>query len=132
MFNVIFFRLGPAGADLRELGVAPSELRYTGMHAYLEGVPASDRTWTEQFYARTGITRLLAWYLRHPALALRFVDETLRVGAPEMRPVNLSNFPRSAHRPPGALTTHFALWSDWRATLLRRWPWHLPLWYLVF
>ena len=132
MFNVIFFRLAPAGADLSTLGVRPEESRYRGMHAYMEGVPASDRAWAEAFGRRTGFARLLAWYAAHPAAALRFMGETLRDGAPEMRPVNLSNFQASQGRPPGARTDRFAWWSDFRAWLLRRWPWHLPLWYAAF
>ena len=132
LFNVIFFRLAPAGADLSTLGVRAEEARYAGMHAYMPGVPAADRAWAEAFGRRTGFARLLAWYAEHPGAALRFMDETLRKGAPEMRPENLSNFRASQGRPPGARTHRFALWSDVRAWLLRHWPWHLPLWYAVF
>lgn len=132
VFNVIFYRLGPAGADLRELGVAPEEFRFRGMHAYSEGAPAADRRWTEQFYARTGVARLLHWYLRHPLRTSCFLAGTLRDAAPEMRPENLSNFPQAAGRAPGARTTRFALWSDLRAAMLRHWPWHMPVWYLLF
>jgi len=132
LFNVIFFRLAPAGADLATLGVQPAELRYRGMHAYMEGVPASDRAWAEAFGQRTGFARLLRWYAIHPATALRFLADTLREGAPEMRPENLSNFRQSQGQPPGARTTRFAFWSDLRTWLLERWPWHLPLWYAAF
>jgi hypothetical protein len=132
LFNVIFFRLGPAGADLRELGITPSELHYTGSHSYAPGAPTNNRQWSEQFYARTGTARLMNWYLRHPARTLRFLGQTLRDGAAEMRPYNLSNFPQSAGRPPGARTARFALWSDWRTALVLRWPWHLLFWYLLF
>ncbi|MEO8592070.1 MAG: hypothetical protein ABI759_02005 [Candidatus Solibacter sp.] len=132
MFNVLFYRLGPAGADLASLGVQAGELRYSGMHAYMEGVPVSDREWAEQFGRRTGFARLLGWYLLHPARTAQFLGDTLREGAPEMRPVNLSNFPADRGQPPGARTHRFAWWSDLRAALLRHWPWHLPLWYAVF
>jgi hypothetical protein len=132
MFNVIFFRLGPAGADLPSLGVKPEELRYRGMHAYMPGAPAADRAWTEDFGRRTGFARLFGWYARHPASTLGFLAETLKEGAPEMRPVNLGNFRAQDGRAPGARTERFAMWSNWRSRLLRRWPWHLVAWYAAF
>jgi hypothetical protein len=132
MFNVLFFRLGPAGADLEALGVKPEELRYRGMHAYLPGVPAADRAWTEEFGRRTGFARLLGWYARHPGSTLGFLAETLKEGAPEMRPVYLGNFRAQDGRAPGARTQRFAVWSNFRGGLLRRWPWHMVAWYVVF
>ena len=132
MFNVLFFRLGPAGADLQSLGVRPGELRYSGMHSYMPGTPISSNQWTEEFGRRTGFARLLGWYALHPRSTLGFLAETLKKGALEMRPVNLGNFRAEEGRPPGARTQRFAMWSNFRAWLLRRWPWHLPVWYLVF
>src|ERR1035438_3983694 len=46
MFNILFFRLGPAGADLQSLGVKPEELRYRGMHSYMAGAPTGGRGWS--------------------------------------------------------------------------------------
>jgi hypothetical protein len=132
LFNVVFFRLGPAGADLRSLGVRPEELRYSGTHAYMPGTPVVDYEWTAEFGRRTGFARLMGWYARHPGSTLGFLSKTLEVGAPEMRQSNLSNFRAEAGRPPGARTERFAMWSNFRAWLLRRWPWHIPLWYVVF
>jgi hypothetical protein len=132
MFNVLFYRLAPRGADLASLGVAPEEMRYRGMHSYMEGSPANDRGWTEAFYRRTGFARLVGWYARHPASTLGFLRETLVEGAPEMRPVSLSNFRVEDGRAPGARTSRFAAWSDLRSALLRRWPWHIVMWYAAF
>ena len=132
IFNVLFSRLGPAGVDLRPLGVHPEEVRYRGMNAYTEGAPAANRAWTEEFGRRTGFARLAGWYVRHPASTFGFLAETLKIGAPQMRPVNLSNFRVEDGRAPGARTGHFALWSNFRSGLLRRWPWHIALWYGVF
>ncbi|MGD0772434.1 MAG: hypothetical protein ABSC05_06380 [Candidatus Solibacter sp.] len=132
MFNILFFRLGPAGADLQSLGVKPEELRYNGMHAYLPGAPVADRAWSEEFGRRTGFGRLLGWYARHPGSTLGFLAATLKEWAPEMRPSNLGNFRAEQGRAPGAQTERFALWSDWRGGLLRRWPWHMVAWYAVF
>ena len=132
MFNVLFFRLGPAGADLQSLGVRPEELRYRGTHSYMPGGPNVSVQWTEDFGRRTGFARLLGWYARHPGSTLGFLAETLKKGAPEMRPVNLGNFRAADGRAPGARTQRFAVWSNFRAWLLRRWPWHMPVWYVVF
>ena len=132
MYNVLFFRLGPAGADLRSLGVRPEELRYSGTHSYMPGTPISNNQWTEEFGRRTGFARLMGWYARHPGSTLGFLMETLKKGAPEMRPVNLGNFRAEEGRPPGTRTERFAMWSTFRSWLLRRWPWHIPVWYAVF
>jgi hypothetical protein len=132
MYNILFFRLGPAGADLQSLGVRPEELRYSGTHSYMPGTPASNAQWTEEFGRRTGFARLMGWYTRHPGSTLGFLSTTLKVGAPEMRQSNLGNFRAEEGRPPGARTERFAVWSNIRAWLLGRWPWHMPLWYVVF
>jgi hypothetical protein len=132
LFNVVFFRLGPAGADLQSLGVRPGELRYSGMHSYMPGTPIVSAQWADEFGRRTGFARLMGWYARHPGSTLGFLSKTLTVGAPGMRPVNLGNFRAEDGRPPGARTERFAMWSNFRAWLLRRWPWHMPVWYVVF
>ena len=132
MYNILFFRLGPAGANLQSLGVRPEELRYSGTHSYMPGTPTSNAQWTEEFGRRTGFARLMGWYMRHPGSTLGFLSKTLTVGAPEIRQSNLGNFRAEEGRPPGARTERFAMWSNFRAWLLRRWPWHIPVWYVVF
>lgn len=131
-FNLLFNRLGPAGADLQSLGVKPEELRYSGMHAYQEGSPAADREWTEGLERRIGFGRLVGWYLRHPASTFGFLAKTMRQDAAEMRQNNLGNFRPGEGHGPGERTTRFAAWSNFRGELLRRWPWHMAAWYLGF
>jgi hypothetical protein len=130
-FNVLFNRFGPAGADLQSLGVKPEELRYSGMHAYQEGSPAADREWTEALERRIGFGRLVGWYLRHPASTFGFLAKTMRQDAAEMRQNNLGNF-RPGEGGPGQRTNRYAAWSNFRGELLRRWPWHMVLWYVLF
>jgi hypothetical protein len=135
LFNKLFFQLGPSpggSATLLELGVRPDELRYIGTHTYMTGSPALDRPWAETFAKRTGYARLMVWYLRNPGRTLRLLWDTLAKEAPDMRQQNLSNFRRQDGHRPGARTSRFAVWSDLRATLTRRWPWHMVLWYLLF
>jgi hypothetical protein len=132
LFNILFYRLGPDGVDLQPLGVKPEELRYRGMHSYVSGAPTNDGAWTEDFGRRTGFVRLLRWYAGHPRSTLGYLAATLKEGAPEMRQSNLGNFRAEDGRPPQTRTQRFAAWSNWRAGMSRRWPWHLPLWYVVF
>jgi len=132
LFNVLFYRLGPAGADLQPLGVRAEELRYRGMHSYIPGAPTDNRAWTEDFGRRTGFARLLKWYALHPAKTLGYLEGTLKEGGPEMRPVYLGNFRVEDGRAPAAHTGRFAVWSNWRAWLFRRWPWHIWVWYSAF
>jgi hypothetical protein len=132
MFNLLFYRLGPQGADLAALGVLPDEMHYRGMHAYVPEAPTANRQWTEAFYRRTGFARLLAWYARHPRATMGFLEETLVTGVPKMRPEYLSNYRLEDGRPAGARTQRFALWSDLRSAALQHWPWHLAVWYGVF
>jgi hypothetical protein len=98
----------------------------------MPGTPISNNQWTEEFGKRTGFAKLMGWYARHPGSTLGFLSKTLAVGAPEMRPVNLSNFRAEDGRPPGARTERFAMWSNFREWLLSRWPWRMPVWYVVF
>ena len=132
LFNKVFFQLGPMGADLRELGVRPEEMRYVGTHSYMAGSPALDVPWVNAFYARTGYGRLALWYVRHPVSALTILDETLRTQAPAMRSENLSNFRRADGHPAGARTNRFALWSGLRSWLFAHWPYHILVWYVAF
>jgi hypothetical protein len=132
MFNVLFYRLGPAGADLKTLGVRPEELRYSGMHAYTTGAPTTNYQWADAFGKRTGMARLLGWYTAHPRSTFGFLWKTLKVGAPEMRQTNLGNFRVGSGHAPGERTERFAAWSNFRAWLFRRWPWHIVVWYGAF
>jgi hypothetical protein len=135
MFNVFFFRIAPEGPaarqDLLAMGVLPGELRYTGMHSYVDGAPTANRQWTEEFYRRTGFGRLLGWYTHHPARTFYYLHETLTQGAPEMR-VSLGNYPEGQGHAPGERTTRLSWWSTARSALLRAWPWHIVLWWALF
>jgi hypothetical protein len=63
--------------------------------------------------------------------ALQFLDQTLTIEAPQMRALNLSNYRRQDAPTHGWRAGHFALWSDFRSALLRKWPHHLLAWYLL-
>jgi len=135
LFNKLFWHVGmaPTGAgDLRGLGVRPEELRYIGTHSFSPGSPVQDQPWAIAFYARTGFGRLLKWYVTHPGRTARMLYRTLTEDAPPMRSHELSNFRQVDGHPPAALTSRFTVWSGFRGALLRRWPFHMVLWYVLF
>jgi hypothetical protein len=133
LFDVIFFKLTPESPaplqDLRQLGLPDSDLQYAGTHAYMPDAPVKDPLWAAAFIRASGTRALLGFYLRHPARALKFLWDDLHREAFQMRCANLSNFPRQASHPPGALTRRFASWSDLRSRLFVLWPSHIIVWY---
>jgi len=112
--------------------VRPDEARYLGIHSYAPGSPMENPEFAEQFYERTGFTRVLGWYLHHPAKTLRMVSDRLLWEAEIMRANNLGNYRIEAGHGPGARTHRFGLWSDMRSALFHRAPWYFPLWYGLF
>ena len=137
LFNVIFLKMTPHSAtplqDIREFGLPGSYSKFVGSHAFMPDVPVADPEGAAEFLRQTGgYTKLLRFYLRHPEWPLRFLRSDLESQAPFIRPNNLSNFPKSAGRQPGALTMDFASWSDARSSLFLSWPWYVPVWLGVF
>jgi hypothetical protein len=132
LFNVVFSKLAVGRPEvLAELGLPAEDAAFIGLNAFSPGAPSNDPKWFAEFNRRTNYKAVLCWYLRHPGRALGFLEGTLIVDAPQMQPENLSNFRREDARPPGARTRRFALWSDFRSALLRVWPYHMVVWYLL-
>ncbi len=132
LFTVVFTKLAAGRPEvLAELGLPAEDAAYIGLNAFSPGAPSNDPKWLAEFTSRSSYPAVLRWYLRHPRRTLGFLEETLLVDALQMRPFNLSNFRREDGRPPGARTRRFALWSDFRSALLRVWPYHLVIWYLL-
>jgi hypothetical protein len=132
-FDLIFFHIAPRSPsparDLRELGLSDSDLRYAGMHAFMQGTPMADPSFARQFSKRSSYARILVYYLRHPGIPAGKLWADLCQMAPQRRPQNLSNFQRAEGMPPGAQTRRLGSWSAFRSELLRRWPWHMVIWY---
>ncbi len=132
LFNVVFSKLAVDRPEvLAQLGLPAEDAAFIGLNAFSPGAPSNDPKWFADFNGRANYGVVLGWYLHHPGRALGFLDETLVVDAPQMRAPNLSNFRREDGRPPGARTGSFALWSDFRSALLRVWPYHVAVWYLL-
>jgi hypothetical protein len=135
LFTLVFSKLarqGPTPPEaLKELGLPQEDSAFIGMHAFMAEAPVLDPKWRAEFTRQTSYGAVLQWYLHHPARTLQILDETLVVEAPQMRARNLSNFRRQDGHPAGARTDRFALWSDFRSALLRKWPHHMLVWYLL-
>jgi hypothetical protein len=135
LFTLVFSKLtrqSPAPQEvLAQLGLPKEDSAFIGMNAFVPGAPILDPKWTSEFTRATSYRSVLKWYVHHPRRALEFLDQTLTIEAPQMRAPNLSNFRRQEALTRGWRAGHFALWSDFRSALLRRWPHHMLVWYLL-
>lgn len=131
-YSVIFYNLVPAAHDkvakaaaLGELGLPASDLPLAGTHAYSPGSPVTQPAWRADFIQRIGYASLVAYYLRHPAVAWPILRRGLTYFAAAMRPGDLANYQREDGFPPGMLAQRFAWWSHLRAWLIWVFPAHL-------
>jgi hypothetical protein len=132
-FNLLFFRILPGSAtpasDARELGLAPSDLQYVGMHSFQPQSPAANPEWSRGFQQRGSYANVLRFYLRHPAVPLGFLWSDLRDQASHIRAANLSNFRQEVGKPPGAQSRRMATWSDFCTWWLVHAPSTMAIWY---
>jgi hypothetical protein len=135
LFTLVFSKLArqsPVPQEtLTELGLRREDSAFIGMNAFMAGAPVLDPKWTSEFSRRTSYGAVLKWYLHHPLRALELLDQTLTIEAPQMRALNLSNFRRQDAPTLGWRAGRFALWSDFRSALFRKWPHHMLVWYLL-
>jgi hypothetical protein len=135
LFTLVFSKLArqsPAPDEtLAELGLPTDDSAFIGMNAFMARAPTLDPKWSREFLHRTSYGAVLKWYLRHPLWALKFLDQTLTIEAPQMRALNLSNFRRQDAPAHGWRASRFALWSDFRSALFRKWPHLILAWYLL-
>jgi len=131
-FNLIFFWLLPnsktPAQDLRELGLSPADVRYSGMTSYSSMTPMNDAGFRDYFAARTSYSGVAKFYLRHPGRPLFKLLSDLRKEAPNRRVVYLSNYQRQAGKPAGARDGQLGSWSALRTWLFRWWPAHILIW----
>jgi len=112
-YGAVFLEMLPnsasPGNDLAALGLDPTWARFAGQTPFPRDFPGDA-------FDRLGYTRILAFYLEHPA---RFAA-LVRRAAPsafELRPPALGNFEESTGAPPRSKSRRFALWSSLRARL---------------
>jgi hypothetical protein len=134
-FNLIFYKILPESPmpaiDAAELGLAPSDVAFVGLHSYSPNTPMAHSDWVDDFSARGGYGKVLLYYLRHPGRTLQILRSDLVMETAQRRPFNLSNFRRQNGYPPYTMTTRFGLWTQMRNWLFKQWPEHAVLWYAV-
>jgi hypothetical protein len=116
-------------AELKELGLDDSFLRYAGMTAYSTGLPIQDPSWSKTFAKRTSYSKLALFYLRHPFRAAYVLGSGLD-GATYQRTPYLGNFDKTAGYPPYTRSYRFSLWSDFKTNLLCNHGWAYLIYFL--
>ena len=109
LYQVLFYETLPRSpapqSDMRELGLDPAWLRYSGTDAFQPGTPLLDPSFLESFLAKTGYLRIARFYLAHPG---RLADRVVRASPKlwSLRP-SYGNL-ESSEAPVRTLTARFA------------------------
>jgi len=132
-FEVVFYRIAnhtpsPA-AELRELGLDETYLRWVGWVAFREGWPGTDPAWSRRFLECTSYARILRYYVAHPGRTASFLWLDLRSSAWVRRLKYDGNFPRSAGHPPLTLASDFGWWSALASRAARAYPAGIAVWH---
>ncbi len=122
-FSALFYRILPSVDDpsvwLTETRIPAAWARYTGLEAFSPGSPIADPATADRFADWFRPLDLIRLYARHPSAAWTMtrvnlvdgsLDRVLRVKTGRID-YRLSNYDRSAGKPPGALSESFAWWS---------------------
>ncbi len=94
--------------DLRELGLTPELARYTMRSPYPADSGIDTPEFRQAFFERISYSKVLRFYAKHPRRFVGALDREARETL-LLRNPSLSNFERSAGRPPYALSGAFTL-----------------------
>jgi hypothetical protein len=134
LYSVIFAKLAPESpnprAMLRELGLGPEWLRYSGGHAYSSMSGFFSPPVQAKFMNQTSFRKLGVYYLRHPLVALHFWEDEFGLDGLR-RPRFFGNFVKSHRYPPSATTGACALASNLKKWLMNGRPYAALLYWLV-
>jgi hypothetical protein len=134
LFNAIFLGLAPSArnpsAELHELALDDSYLRYKGMFSFNSDSPLHDAKWSAHFTDTTSHSRLGLFYLRHP-LRMAYILRTSLDDAGFQRPRLYGNFDKTAGRPARQMSSFFALWSTIKAKLFADHGWIYLTYFLI-
>jgi hypothetical protein len=134
LYNLIFFRFVPESpaqvTTLSEFKLPESDLVYSGTNSYSQGTAMGNDAWRAEFTRKVTLTMLVTYYLQHPSIPLEQSELGLTESASGIRP-NLGNYQRDAGFPPFTRARRVDSWSDVRAWLLRVFPFHVVIFYVV-
>jgi hypothetical protein len=87
--------------------------------------------WAENLLRRTSFGDLALYYVKHPLVPLREMNDDLNRYASVLRPTDMPNFREEDGIPPKTMATRFSLWSGFRSFTLRIFPYHVLLFYIA-
>jgi hypothetical protein len=132
LFSAVFTKLLPRDPQaLEELKLPAAYGIYNHTHAYSPGSPVEDPVFRATFQNQLPTSRILAYYLRHPAIAADILRGDLVGYAPDIPmstcgTMRRADNPTPAFRPPGLQP-----WSILRRKLAEHLPWHILVLYLL-
>lgn len=72
VFTLTFYRIAPTGD---RMGLPSEYDKYIGMHAYSEGSPIEDPSWSKEFLKHVSLSKIAYWYATHPGQAIRILGQ---------------------------------------------------------
>lgn len=118
-YNVIFLEIMPNSKnverDLDALGLASSDARYIGTHAYAANTGMIDPEFVPRFRRQVSYGKIAWYFAKHPADALRTAETRLAEAGRQRS--GRGNFDPSAGQPEYAESKSFAVWSDFKSYL---------------
>ncbi len=128
VFNGILVNSPSQQEDLKELGLNPDWVSYTGSSAFQSTSLRFKPEFAGQFLKNVNVGSIFRFYLKHPVrlwLAMqRGIEYSFRV-----RPAESGNYEKSAGKQQGAKSYSWAMWSTARIAALPKSLWFL--WALV-
>ena len=128
VYTMVFWRLAPQARDplqaLQELGLGKDELQFLHTYAYFPHSPLANEEWARQFQLRCNYSTLFRYYLRHLSVPIQFLYNDLSAEAANILPIPFGNLSPEDGFPPFSRSSHFTWWSNFRAFLLKHFPWH--------
>jgi hypothetical protein len=127
-YNLAFFKLAQLDPQsLDALRIRAEDRHLVGTHAFMPESPAQNTEWLKRFYPQGGYGNALRYYLTHPSATAKVLWSDLATEAPQIRAVNLGNYERSTGKRYCTLSTAFGWYSQLKAWLFAKAPWHIFL-----
>jgi hypothetical protein len=113
LFNQCLPRSKDPVQDLARLQIDPAMIRYVGQHAFLPDSPMQNQRFIEEFSTHLSLRKMVRYYATHPRIAALVLENALGEGGLQ-RMTYLSNYEKSAGRPPKSVSGFLDFWSSWK------------------